>query len=618
MKLFNTTLIKLFLTLTLIFSAILTLHISGNTTSFITAAQATEIIDWKKLDTQRIWSVYDVVCPNENGIMCLAYGTDGQNYDPLILKTTDGISWTDVNNSTERIQFIEVECPKTDDAYCIANGFYNQNISILISNDGLSWEPLSNIPPDTVYDRLTCPKLGIDDILCIAVGHENNGRAAIATTKDGSNWIKIENLPEGTNDNPIYMESVACPDTGDVKCVAFGSQGENTYFLTTSDGTNWIERTGFEPVHVMDVKCPKSDGALCVAAGSSKYYEKGHILTTTDGISWNDVPNLPEPNAFTRLACPGYNGDLCTAVGSTYSVSSGDGTSWRTTSTLVEPQGSALNNIICPNISGIYCYATGPYYPNYEAFIFATGPAVNQTNTPPTIEPITVTSNLVKLGTQVTASAVFSDPDTGETFTIEWYWGDYNSSPGTVDFNNGTGTLSDTHTYSEPGVYSINVYVRDSKDEIAFSFYDYIVVYDPDGGFVTGGGWISSPQGAYQPDPSLSGKASFGFVSKYQKGANIPTGNTEFNFKTANLNFKSKSLDWMIIAGDKAKFKGRGTINGSGDFKFMIVASDSSPDTFRIRIWDESDGGVIYDNENGAPDDYASTQISGGSIIIHK
>ena len=41
-----------------------------------------------------------------------------------------------------------------------------------------------------------------------------------------------------------------------------------------------------------------------------------------------------------------------------------------------------------------------------------------------------------------------------------------------------------------------------------------VVVYDPSAGFVTGGGWIDSPAGAYTADPSLTGKANFGFVSK--------------------------------------------------------------------------------------------------------
>ena len=56
-------------------------------------------------------------------------------------------------------------------------------------------------------------------------------------------------------------------------------------------------------------------------------------------------------------------------------------------------------------------------------------------------------------------------------------------------------------------------------------------VYDPGAGFVTGGGWINSPTGAYTPNPSLTGKANFGFVSRYQDGANTPSGNTQFHFK---------------------------------------------------------------------------------------
>ena len=38
----------------------------------------------------------------------------------------------------------------------------------------------------------------------------------------------------------------------------------------------------------------------------------------------------------------------------------------------------------------------------------------------------------------------------------------------------------------------------------------YVVVYDPSAGFVTGGGWINSPTGAYTANPSLAGKANFG------------------------------------------------------------------------------------------------------------
>lgn len=36
------------------------------------------------------------------------------------------------------------------------------------------------------------------------------------------------------------------------------------------------------------------------------------------------------------------------------------------------------------------------------------------------------------------------------------------------------------------------------------------MVYDPTAGFVTGGGWIESPPGAYEANPLAYGTASFG------------------------------------------------------------------------------------------------------------
>ena len=145
--------------------------------------------------------------------------------------------------------------------------------------------------------------------------------------------------------------------------------------------------------------------------------------------------------------------------------------------------------------------------------------------------------------------------------------------------------------------------------------YEYIVVYDPSGGFVTGDGWIDSPEGAYTPDESLTGKANFGFVSKYKKGAYIPTGQTEFKFKAGDLNFHSSSYEWLVVTGsDYARFKGAGTINGGGDYKFMLWAGDGEPDTFRIKTWTEDFDGtetVIYDNG-------FDQEIGGGSIVVNE
>jgi hypothetical protein len=151
-----------------------------------------------------------------------------------------------------------------------------------------------------------------------------------------------------------------------------------------------------------------------------------------------------------------------------------------------------------------------------------------------------------------------------------------------------------------------------------------LVVYDPGAGFVTGGGWMTSPAGAYPAQPEMTGKATFGFVSKYLKGAKKPTGTTEFQFRAADLNFKSRSYEWLVVAGPKAQFKGVGTINGQGQYGFMLTATDGAlkgghgTDTFRIKIWDKQSNEIIYDNELGTSDTgNPTTAIGGGSIIIH-
>jgi hypothetical protein len=114
---------------------------------------------------------------------------------------------------------------------------------------------------------------------------------------------------------------------------------------------------------------------------------------------------------------------------------------------------------------------------------------------------------------------------------------------------------------------------------------------------------------------SPPGKATFGFVSKYKKGADVPTGNTEFQFKDGDLNFHSTSYDWLVVTGngsDYAKFKGTGTINGEGTYKFQIWAGDDDPDTFRIKIWYEDGGSEVVVYDNGM-----DQEIGGGSIVVH-
>jgi hypothetical protein len=226
----------------------------------------------------------------------------------------------------------------------------------------------------------------------------------------------------------------------------------------------------------------------------------------------------------------------------------------------------------------------------------------------------------------VTAS--FTDPGTGDTHTCSIVWDDGTTTAGTVTETNGSGTCTATHTYTSPDVYTFRVTVTD--DDGGSSYADgEVVVYDASAGFVTGGGWIDVQQGSYLPNTSLAGRANFGFTSQYKKGATVPTGNTEFQFQVANLNFHSENFSWLVVSGYKAQFKGTGTINGAGNYDFVLTAYDgdiggqgqTGVDRFRIVITDHATGNVVFDNRNGASMDMdvANPQnISGGSIVIHK
>jgi hypothetical protein len=257
-----------------------------------------------------------------------------------------------------------------------------------------------------------------------------------------------------------------------------------------------------------------------------------------------------------------------------------------------------------------------------------------------TIEP---PEAVAAVGVSLEFTVVFTDPPQGPDFAT-WLWGDGDTTtcaPGSADCvvipGSGTqGTLVASHAYSEPGVFTVQAKVKDnSNGGYVTSTYEFVVVYDPAAGFVTGGGWIDSPPGAYFPDPALTGKASFGFVSKYKKGSSRPTGHTDFKFKVADLNFHSDTYDWLVInqAGSNAQFKGSGTVNGTvaptGEpYRFMLWATDGdaseTADTFRIRIWYEDVHPttaeemeiVVYDNK--VEDGEAEQPIGGGNITVQK
>jgi hypothetical protein len=87
-------------------------------------------------------------------------------------------------------------------------------------------------------------------------------------------------------------------------------------------------------------------------------------------------------------------------------------------------------------------------------------------------------------------------------------------------------------------------------------------------------------------------------------------------------NFHSGDLDTLSISGKQATFTGKGTVNQQSGYKFLVCVVDagsgSAPDQFRIKIWKDALGEVVFDTQPGAPDQAApTTPLGGGSIVIH-
>ena len=229
------------------------------------------------------------------------------------------------------------------------------------------------------------------------------------------------------------------------------------------------------------------------------------------------------------------------------------------------------------------------------------------------------TSDPVEINTPVEFSILYSS-EAPVNITVQW--GDETDETYEEETN---GELVVSHNYSETGVYTVTVIAANSCGTIEQEVYNYVVVYNKYGGFVIGAGCFYSSPGAYLPDPTLEGYAKFGFLAKYVRGISKPIGGTEFMFCAGNLRFRSANYEWLVTTGvGTALFKGTGTINGKGNYGFLIVAVDGmtyfrnkffarskNSDELRVVIWDNDNGGqIIYDN-------VYHTEISCGSIVVN-
>jgi PKD repeat protein len=161
----------------------------------------------------------------------------------------------------------------------------------------------------------------------------------------------------------------------------------------------------------------------------------------------------------------------------------------------------------------------------------------------------------------------------------------------------------------EPAVYKIDITLECSGC-IAQAI---LVIYNPEGGFATGGGWILPLDDGLNTYSNQ--RANFGFNAKYKKGD--PTGHIEFRYSDGYVDLKSSSVDQLVITGGKiVQFKGLASVNGVKNYSYFVKGIDESEpginnDVFDIKIW--APGASI----EGDPNERAGGTLSGGNIIVN-
>jgi PKD repeat protein len=437
-------------------------------------------------------------------------------------------------------------------------------------------------PPDSTI--LCAPATGLPVTLGVNVTDPGVGESLVLTLKEGDTVLDSQTILSPADNTPVTFNSVMLSPGAHALSISVGD-GSDTAFCTATV-------TVVQDIDPPTITCPadrevNADPLVCAAVVCG-------IAPTSAGDN-----------------CSGFT-IAYTLTGATTGSGSDDA------SGAVFNLGTTIVTYTITDAVGLTASCS------FNVTVVNPAPVVTLAGPP--------SGSLYAVNAPATFTARFTDAG-GGTHSGIWMFDNLSQAAEIVEPSGATpGSATATHSFTAAGVYKMKLTITDScgesgTAELIDGMDHLVVVYDPSAGFVTGGGWINSPPGACAVDPALTGKATFGFVAKYLKGANVPSGNTEFQFKAGDLNFKSTSYRWLVVAGARAQFKGSGTINGEGNYAFILTAIDGQVnggggvDRFRIKIWDEAGGTKIYDNQAGTDDSAPlgdAAIIQGGSIVIQK
>jgi probable HAF family extracellular repeat protein len=217
---------------------------------------------------------------------------------------------------------------------------------------------------------------------------------------------------------------------------------------------------------------------------------------------------------------------------------------------------------------------------------------------PPVAGPVKFTG-AARVNALLSFSAGFKDADLRDTHKAVWSWGDGSTTAGTVSEKNGTGSVSGQHAYRSAGIYTLHLTVTDSSGKS--STVERKVVVCATQAAMTGEGAFAAPANAAKPGAPHATIGRFAFLSEGQAAR---TAAVEVN--VAGMALRSSQVDTVTVDGARVQYSGRGTVNGTGNYRFTLSAiagaKTGGKDRIHVRITHTEPGSKaeVVDYDNGA------------------
>ena len=170
-------------------------------------------------------------------------------------------------------------------------------------------------------------------------------------------------------------------------------------------------------------------------------------------------------------------------------------------------------------------------------------------------------------------------------------------------------TINSPYSFSRsPGVYNVMLTVTDKDGGVSTAHIvnndltapAYVVIYDPSAGFVTGGGWVVVSRRSVGRVPDRRWKGVVRLRLQVSERGRLPLSSSPARRSSSSTPVRPQLPQHRVrVAGRRGRpgpsSRATGTINGSGDYGFMLTAIDGAVaggggtrTRFRIKIWDKS------------------------------